>query len=84
LLPPLLVTPSSSSPLLAWRPYALSALLAVTETAGSTCFSESHPRFSGGVLRGVRKAAVLAWPYAETYTQRPFPGVGSHMSDGSC
>jgi hypothetical protein len=30
------------------------------------------PADCGGVLRGVRKAAVHAWPYADTYTQRPF------------
>jgi hypothetical protein len=34
--------PSAES---AWRPYALSALLAVTDTAGSTCFSTSLLRF---------------------------------------
>jgi hypothetical protein len=31
----------------AWRPYALSALLAVTDTASSTCFCTSLLRFLG-------------------------------------
>jgi hypothetical protein len=69
----------------AWRPCALPALLAVTDTVAALVFQNLLWRCRcGGELRGVRRAAVPSWPMPNLTHTEAFFGVEPPSSGGPC